>query len=318
MEYRIHTTGLITEEQIWQATRQLLRQSGVALSLMRHSREITVSLGTPTIGQFRSMSALVNAGSASLFAPPAHSPALAPLRVSFTHLSTWGGNQTHYFWTSPNRLLITDGSAFHARWQHPIGNWHQSLSSPPISLATAPVSLTQPNHKNVAQMGEMEKIAEAIRRGILLLPDQIKKGAIAWFTPANVAIFAGLTVLLLSSGIGEVLGVGLLALGALMGGLDLCVNVLQMLFDFYRQATRATSDTDLDRAAELFAGIILRGGMDIIDILVGRRALARLAGRGVRGVGAYLAYLEEEMRLWRGRQGAGTVSAEKAEVVSET
>ncbi|MBC8154902.1 MAG: hypothetical protein H7Z72_18550, partial [Bacteroidetes bacterium] len=60
----------------------------------------------------------------------------------------------------------------------------------------------------------------------------------------------------------------------------------------------------LDQAADLFAQIILRGGVDILDILVGRRAAAKLAGRGLRSVGAYLNYLEEEMKLWRARQGS--------------
>ncbi|MBC8156251.1 MAG: hypothetical protein H7Z72_25475 [Bacteroidetes bacterium] len=89
----------------------------------------------------------------------------------------------------------------------------------------------------------------------------------------------GITVVLMASGVGEVLGLGLLAVGFVAGGLDLFINVLRMVFDFYRQATGATTERELDQAADLFVEIILRGGVDILDILVGRRAASDLHRR---------------------------------------
>ncbi len=71
------------------------------------------------------------------------------------------------------------------------------------------------------------------------------------------------------------------------------------------------------KVADLFARIVLRGGVDLLDMLVGRRAAAKLVGRGLSSVGAYFGYLEEEMKLWRGRQAGGSGIRQGAVAVEE-
>ncbi len=154
-------------------------------------------------------------------------------------------------------------------------------------------------------MSDTEKLIEAIERAIPKMPGYLRHQVEELLTPANIILFVGLTVALMASGVGEVIGLGLLVVGASAGGLDLCFVVLRQLAEFYHKATQAQTERDLDQAADLFVAAVVRGGVDVLDILIGRRAAAKLAGRGLRSVGEYLAYLEEEMKLWRGRSAGG-------------
>ncbi|MBO0930654.1 polymorphic toxin type 24 domain-containing protein [Fibrella aquatilis] len=204
-------------------------------------------------------------------------------------------------------LVVTAGSWQH-RWVTIPPGWHRPIVIRPQLMPTAKAA---PVVKSVAQMSHTERLEEAILRSIHRFPNHLANVAKELFTPANIITFVGLTVALMASGVGEVLGLGLLVFGAVVGGLDLCIDVLRMLVDFYHKAINAQTDPELDEAADLFAAAVTRGGFDIIDIVIGRRAAGKLAGRGLRGVGEYFAYLEREMKLWRGRQVNNGASSQR-------
>ncbi|MBC8154899.1 MAG: hypothetical protein H7Z72_18535 [Bacteroidetes bacterium] len=337
MEYRIETTGYLSDEDVLKAVKRFLNPaSGGSPGFYSHTGPIDVPLpdrdpgfdtartdsqrtigvnGLPRPGIHKPDPA---AGSLNRFGYASAGSVQIPT-VRLVPLSGWGGTTQYYFWRDNNRLLQTDRRATHPQWNHMMGSWHrpivvQAAVFQPVAISTGRAG---GSGKPVSQMSDTEKLTEAMLRALPRIPDHLKAAVEELLTPANIALFVGITVVLMASGVGEVLGLGLLAVGFVAGGLDLFINVLRMVFDFYRQATRATTERELDQAADLFVEIILRGGVDILDILVGRRAAARLAGRGLRSVGAYLNYLEEEMKLWRARQGSSGQTRRGATAVEE-
>ncbi len=304
MEYRVETTGYASDEAIVQAVKAFLNPSSGPSPSFRYGYDVPTTQSSFNRGfPFRDDKSVSRPGSSfGLSGQQNGSSRPIDPRVRFVAISNWGGAQNHYFIVGNRRMLRVGRWAMHPQWSYLTGSWTKSISLQPV----ASITVHPTAGKSVAQMTDTEKLTEAMSRALPRIPDHLKKAVEDLLTPVNIALFVGITVVLMSSGVGEVLGIGLLAFGFVAGGLDLCINVLKMVFDFYRKATRATTEHELDQAAELFVQIVLRGGMDILDILdilVGRRAAAKLAGgpavrQGLRSVGMYLGHLEREMPIW--------------------
>src|SRR3954453_19513047 len=104
---------------------------------------------------------------------------------------------------------------------------------------------------NVSRWPVTEKIAEAIRRSSAHMPNSVAVQLQAFLEPDTLAIIAGTLAIWAGShffGVGEVVDVGLLLVGAFMIGWSIN-DVVRDLVDFGTTAYGSGSEADLDRAA---------------------------------------------------------------------
>jgi pyruvate/2-oxoglutarate dehydrogenase complex dihydrolipoamide acyltransferase (E2) component len=105
---------------------------------------------------------------------------------------------------------------------------------------------------------------------------------------------------------------------------DLLMNVLPGLVDFYHKAVAAKTEADVEAAGKVFAELVLRGGLDVIDIFFSAGALRRLVVLGggritVRAVWVYLGERIEQLmaRLRQGAEEAAKKAKEAAKKAKE-
>lgn len=135
---------------------------------------------------------------------------------------------------------------------------------------------------NVALMTTEEKVAEAMRRSVPLLPAAARDQVLALLEPSSIAIMAGTLVVWAGShffGVGEIVDVILLVVG--FGFLGLAVFAgAQELYDFATIAIRARTEADLDRAGRHFASAVSILGISTISALLLRKSARAAAARG--------------------------------------
>jgi len=228
-----------------------------------------------------------------------------PQGVRFRLVSDIGGSTHHFFVYNGNRLLVTDALGGQAQWKNLPISWHRTLrlDAPAPRLTQADAGSSQ--KKSVAQMTDEERLIEALTRAVAKVPDTAIR---EFMTPLNIALMAGMTIALLYTGIAEVLALGVLVLGAVLGGLDLLLNVTKMAMEGYKKAVAARSERELDDAAELFSKALVDGLFDILSIVTGLKARNILRARGLFTVGEYFAYLKRELQLWRASRAAAALS----------
>ncbi len=134
---------------------------------------------------------------------------------------------------------------------------------------------------DVASLSVQDKFQEAIRRALPLMPQEVRHEVEAMFTPAAVAVMAGMAALWLASQsnvIGwaaDLAGLALLlTAGVLLG--RVAFEVGTDLAEFMVKAAGAGSQQDLNEAAEHFAAAVLKGGV----LLVGTILLNKGGGKG--------------------------------------
>lgn len=122
----------------------------------------------------------------------------------------------------------------------------------------------------VAYMSKEEKVEEAIRRALPLLPPGIRDQVAAMLTKESIAIMVGVLVLWATShffGVGVIADIILLIVGfAAVGGV--AVQIGQDLINFGNLAINATSEPQLDKAAKHFASAVSLGGVTVIMALL--------------------------------------------------
>jgi hypothetical protein len=128
-----------------------------------------------------------------------------------------------------------------------------------------------------------DKIAEAIRRSAAHMPASLGHQLSAFLEPETLSIIAGTLAIWAGShffGVGEVVDVGLLLVGAFMVGWSI-TDVVRDLVDFGTTAYNARTDADLDRAARLFARAVVTAGVTtVLALLLRRSARGIQASRG--------------------------------------
>jgi hypothetical protein len=136
---------------------------------------------------------------------------------------------------------------------------------------------------NVQLMSNSEKVKEAILRSKRFMPAQLAYQVEAFLTPENLALMTGTVVIWAGShffGVGEIVDVGLLLVGALFIGWSI-ESVGRDLIEFGTTAVRARNDADLDRAARAFASALVTAGVTaVMAILLRRSAKALQVSRG--------------------------------------
>lgn len=122
----------------------------------------------------------------------------------------------------------------------------------------------------VPEMGNAEKLLEAMKRAGPLLPSETAALLAPMLTPEALEIMGSVTVVWLVShyfGVGEVVDVILLLAGAAMLGTT-AVDTAREFVAFVEGAIGAQSEADLDAAARHFAAAVLKGGLTVVMALM--------------------------------------------------
>jgi hypothetical protein len=149
-----------------------------------------------------------------------------------------------------------------------------------LSLTRASVPL--PAGLRADHLSTQDKIAEAIRRALPLLPAETRQQVEALLAPESLAIIAGTLILWAGShlvGIGEIVDVILLVAGVALLGLSV-FNGAQELYLFATTAVNSRSGADLDRAARHFAMAVNILGISAISAVLLRGSARSVARRG--------------------------------------
>jgi hypothetical protein len=105
--------------------------------------------------------------------------------------------------------------------------------------------------RDVLSMSTQDKIAEAMRRSLPLLPAAAREQVQAMLSPESLAIIAATVALWAGShffGVGELVDIILLVTGFALLGLSV-ISGAEELYKFATQAAGAHSEADLDQAA---------------------------------------------------------------------
>jgi hypothetical protein len=135
----------------------------------------------------------------------------------------------------------------------------------------------------VSVMSNSEKVKEAILRSKRFMPAHLAYQVEAFLTPENLALMTGTVVIWAGShffGVGEVVDVGLLLVGAFFIGWSI-ESVVRDLIEFGTTAVSAKSDAELDHAAQAFASALVTAGVTAVMAILLRRGAKQLqAARG--------------------------------------
>ena len=146
----------------------------------------------------------------------------------------------------------------------------------------ARASMSAPGARNAGLLSTQDRIAEAMRRSLPLMPAEARGQIEALLTPQALAIVAATLVLWAGShlvGIGEIVDVILLVAGFAMIGMGVFSGA-QELYNFAHTAVNAQTDADLDRAARHFANAVGILGISVVSALLLRRSAGSVAQRG--------------------------------------
>ncbi|MEZ0611148.1 polymorphic toxin type 15 domain-containing protein [Fibrella sp. WM1] len=304
MEYKLILSGPVNKRTVENAVIDWVRKHPQGVMATSGSRGLT-SQSMP-VPQNRQQQA------------PAHSPALAPQRtqtrvygppapagleqalsshIRMRRISEMGKSQVHTFIYNERELLIVRQGNLHHQWVQLKHSWEttQGLQA---------VQAVQPNPANLS---EWDRLKLAMASGIRQLPGQVvetvQKIIDSLLTWQGMLLIVAVTAIFVLGG-----EIALILMGA-VAVYDLLMNVLPLLVEFYHKAIAAKDQAEIDAAGKLFAQAILRGGLDVIDILFAGGAVRRLTvlGGGRITARAVWVYLEERIGLLVARlqKGAG-------------
>jgi hypothetical protein len=135
----------------------------------------------------------------------------------------------------------------------------------------------------VSTWSDSDKLEEMIRRSPKYMPAGVAQQFRDMLTPQNMAIMVGTLVVWAGShffGVGEIVDVGLLLVGAFTVGWSFG-HEAEDLYNSVTSTLDAQSDEDLDKAAELFGKAVVAAGVTtILAILLHRTAKEIQVSRG--------------------------------------
>lgn len=152
-----------------------------------------------------------------------------------------------------------------------------------VILANGDVRIRGINlQKPVAEMSSTDKIGEAMRRAIPLLPAEAQEQIKALSMPEALAIVAATLIVWAGShlfGVGEIVDIILLVVGVAFIGLGVFSGA-EEFYNFATTAINATTDDDLNRAAQHFAKAVNILGITIITALLLKKSANSVIARG--------------------------------------
>ena len=219
-------------------------------------------------------------------------------KISLRQTGQTGKEQVHSFILDDYDVLVIRQAGLHHQWIHLKTAWSKSTTQ----LQAVPASHTA----NPASQTEWGRLQLAMASGVRQLPghlvdtvQQIVKSLMTW---QGILLIVAVTAVFILGG-----EVALLLMGA-VAVYDLLMNVLPLLVEFYHAAIKATTTKQIDEAGAIFAKALLRGALDVIDILFAAGAYKRLLtlGGGQLTFGGVIAYLSERVQVLMNRMRQGT------------
>jgi|GEM_PF-1837007 len=138
---------------------------------------------------------------------------------------------------------------------------------------TSPLSASLP-------ASQADRLVEVLRRSIPLLPQEMRSSVASLLTAQNLAITTGVFAAWAAShvvGAGEVMDIGLLALGILTLG-SMAFDIAASIRKCLEQSAKATRSSDLDVAAAHLATAITMLGAALFNALLMKTAVRRGIG----------------------------------------
>jgi hypothetical protein len=135
---------------------------------------------------------------------------------------------------------------------------------------------------DIDRMSAGEKVGEAMRRSLPLLPSTARNFVESLLTPGSLAIIAGTLAVWAGShafGVGEVVDAILLGVGAIALGFSVFEGAAE-LYDFAVGALHARKDEDLEKAGRHFARAVVVLGISTIQAILLRGQGRNVAARG--------------------------------------
>jgi hypothetical protein len=149
------------------------------------------------------------------------------------------------------------------------------------------VELMVPPARNVRsdQLGLEQRFIVVFERAVKRLPGGVADQFKELLTPATLALVAGVLATWAAShffGVGEAIDVGLVVIASVFFGWE-AFTIAREFYELSEITINATSDAELDQAADILAGLISRIGVDVFLGFVMRLAAAsRITTRGKR------------------------------------
>ncbi|HMI85265.1 MAG TPA: hypothetical protein VK550_14310 [Polyangiaceae bacterium] len=132
-----------------------------------------------------------------------------------------------------------------------------------------------------SKMSPTERVAEAMRRSLPLLPQEAVAFVEALISPQSILIVTGTLTLWAGShlfGVGEIVDIVLLVVGGLLLGKSI-LDLGEEIWQFATLTINGTTDRELDEAAQHFAKAVVVAGVDIITAIFLRRSLRDVRAR---------------------------------------
>jgi hypothetical protein len=132
-----------------------------------------------------------------------------------------------------------------------------------------------------SKMSPPDRVAEAMRRSLPLLPQEAVAFVEALVSPQSILVVTGTVTLWAGShffGVGEIVDVVLLVVGGLVLGKSI-LDLGEEIWQFANLTVNGTTDAELDQAAQHFAKAIAIAGVDIITAIFLRRSLRDVRAR---------------------------------------
>ena len=123
-----------------------------------------------------------------------------------------------------------------------------------------------------------DKVKQAILRSKRFMPASLANQVAALLSSENLAIMTGTVVIWAGShffGVGEIVDVGLLLVGAFFIGWSI-EGVARDLCEFATTAVRAQNEADLDHAGQAFASALVSAGVTAVMAILLRRSAKQL------------------------------------------
>jgi len=120
-----------------------------------------------------------------------------------------------------------------------------------------------------------ERVAEAMRRSIPLLPTEAGNAVEALISPESLLVVTGTLTLWAGAhffGVGEIADIILLIIGGLFLGKGI-IDLAEELWQFANLTILGTTDREIDEAAKHFAKAVILAGVDIIGAILLRKSI---------------------------------------------
>ena len=120
-----------------------------------------------------------------------------------------------------------------------------------------------------------ERVAEAMRRSIPLLPTEAGNAVQALISPESLLVITGTLTLWAGAhffGVGEIADIILLIIGGLFLGKGI-IDLAEELWHFANLTILGSTDREIDEAAKHFANAVILAGVDIIGAILLRKSI---------------------------------------------